>query len=166
MRVLKTDPRAHAHEKLRAPAPLPYVSRKMLAKVAHRLNPPTRCDRCGAPGVKLINNEEIYGRSYGDWPYAYHCSSCGAYVGLHPGTDLPLGTMADTATRRARQQKQRFLVLIETKFGGDRAAAYTWLAQQMGIDARECHFGLFSIEQCRQALAIVQAAEVETNTNQ
>jgi hypothetical protein len=160
MRVLKTDPRAQAHQsKLPAPAPLPHVSSKALAKVAHRLNPPTHCDCCGAPGVKLVDNSEIYKRQYGDWPYAYLCGKCGAYVGLHPHTDLPLGTMADKATRKARQQKRQFLALIESKFCGDRDAGYAWLAEKMGLDPKECHWGLFTLKQCEQAAQIVKEAE-------
>jgi len=161
MRVMKTDPRAHSNQKLNAPAPLPFISRRALAKVAHRLNPPTHCDCCGAKTVELVDNSEIYGRPYGDWHYAYLCRTCDAYVGLHPGTDLPLGTMADKVTRQARQQKRGFLTLIDTGFGGDADAAYVWLAEQMGIDQKECHWGLFTLEQCNRAAQIVSDAETK-----
>ncbi len=39
-----------------------------------------------------------------DWPWVYICEGCGSYVGMHPFTDIPLGTLADAATREARKE--------------------------------------------------------------
>ncbi|HWK69993.1 MAG TPA: zinc-finger-containing protein [Burkholderiaceae bacterium] len=154
--VLGIDPRCLVTQKLPAPAPLPYVSRRALGRVRDRLDPPAKCDCCGGT-VKLVNNSEIYnGRSYGDWPYAYLCTECGAYVGLHPKTDLPLGTMADEETRQARKDtKEPFTDLLE-HFNGDRNAAYEWLAGAMGIEKKYCHFGLFTTEQCDLAWEVIE----------
>lgn len=97
------DLRALSTKKLDAPHPLPHVSRKALKRIKDALPKPTACNCCSAP-VELVENSEIYnGRSFGDWPYAYLCRSCGAYVGLHPDTDLPLGTLADKRLRDARK---------------------------------------------------------------
>ena len=160
--VLGIDPRCLSTKKLKAPPPLPFVSRRALKRVRERLAIPTVCNCCGG-SVRLVNNMEIYnGTEYGDWPYAYRCEHCGAYVGLHPQTDLPLGTMADHATRSARKQKKLFIHLTKSHFKGSRDAAYQWLADSMGIEKRMCHWGVFTIEQCNQAATIIERFISET----
>src|SRR5690606_31465936 len=95
------DPRAYSEGKLVPPAPLPYISRQALHRVKDWMPPPSCCPYCGGP-VRLVKNCEIYrGRAYGAWPYAYWCQPCDAFVGLHPETDLPLGTLADRELREA-----------------------------------------------------------------
>jgi len=98
-----------------------------------------------------VNNSQIYGKEYGDWPWAYRCVGCEAYVGMHPKTYIPLGTLADAETRNARKLgKKPFETVWQSKHM-TRSEAYRQLAAHMGISASECHFGLFSVEQCRHA---------------
>lgn len=100
----------------------------------------------------MATHEEIYGRDYSDWPYAYLCESCGAYVGLHPFTAIPLGTLADKKTRDARKNcKAPFESLWRTG-RMSRNQAYQWLAGKLGIPVNECHFGWFTAEQCETAM--------------
>lgn len=160
------DPRCFVAGKLTPPPPLPFLSRRALSKVKDRLDIPTICSYCKAP-VVLVRNSEIYGgRDYGDWPYAYLCRKCGAHVGLHAKTDIPLGTLADTGTREARRRgKERFLKLLRRNFSGDRRLAYEWLAKQMNIETKQCHFGMFTIAQCNQTEEIIsQALDAGSNT--
>jgi len=146
------DPRANSSERLVAPSPLPHVSRRALARIDHALPAPTECRYCAGP-VELVENSAIYrGRSFGPWPYAYWCEDCDAMVGLHPDTDLPLGTMADKALRTARQQgKAPFERIWRELRLKSRNKAYAWLADQLGIPVAECHFGLFDAERCQEA---------------
>jgi hypothetical protein len=147
------DSRAHSPDKLVPPAPLPHVSRRALLRVADPIAIPTECRYC-ANGVDLVENSAIYnGRCYGDWPYAYLCDCCGAYVGLHPDTDLPLGTMADQRTREARNTCKKAFEPIWRDKHLSRKQAYAWLAGKMALSVAECHFGLFEPEQCKAAEA-------------
>ncbi|MGU1892195.1 hypothetical protein ACSEO2_29510, partial [Pseudomonas aeruginosa] len=66
------DPRANSLEKLVPPAPLPHVSRGALKRIKHPQPIPIGCPHCGGL-VRLVSNRVIYGREYGDWPYAYAC---------------------------------------------------------------------------------------------
>jgi len=151
LEILGVDPRSQSREKLPAPAPLPCVSRRALKRVKDRLVPPTACHRCDG-AVRLVSNDEIYGRQCGDWPYAYLCTECQAYVGLHRGTDLPLGIMADRATINARRAaKIQFMRLTHEHFGGNRTAAYQWLSQALEIAPANCHFGMFTRQQAEAA---------------
>ncbi len=146
-RVLSTKP-------LKAPAPLPHVSRRALRRVKNPVPVPTRCPYC-AGSVELASNAAVYGREYGAWPYLYLCRPCDAYVGLHPDTDIPLGTLADRELREARKASKALFFDALEQHGIDRTEAYRRLAEAMGIPVGECHFGWFTLERCRQASAIL-----------
>lgn len=151
------DQRAISNERIKTVAPLPFISRRALARVKNPVPAPTECRYCGA-GVRLVNNAEIYGREYGDWPYAYLCGGCRAYVGIHPQTDIPLGTLANEELRKARNScKSAFNSLMNVS-GMSRSQAYDWLAHQMEIDVAHCHWGWFEVDQCKQA-AFICASE-------
>ena len=158
---MSIDPRAYSQEKIVPPAPLPYVSRKALKRVKDAMPPPESCPNCGSP-VTLVSHAEIYGgREYGDWPYAYLCSGekCSSYVGLHPDTDLPMGTLADQPTREARKANKGSFHYLQLRKGWTRKQAYTWLSARMGIPASACHWGMFSVEQAQHAGRICRDEE-------
>lgn len=155
---MAVDPRSKSKEPLTPPKPLPVLSRRALGRVKHPLPIPTDCPCCRGTRVELVNNAAIYnGVSHGDWPYAYLCRDCYAYVGLHPGTDLPLGTLADKPTRNARNTCKKPFERIWRSGLLERKTAYAWLAREMGLTAEQCHFGLFNIAMCAQARAICEA---------
>lgn len=127
-------------------------SRKATARVKNPLPAPTICQHCGA-SVKLVSNAEIYGRPYGEWPWAFLCEGCRAYVGLHPFTGIPLGTLADGPTREARKRAKAAFNPIWQRGDMTRSGAYEWLARRMGIaNAEECHIGWFNAEQCERVV--------------
>lgn len=148
-RYKRCDSRAFSDAPLLAPAPLPHIKREALKKVKHALPVPSTC-QCGGT-VELVDNKEIYGKSTGVWPYAYLCRSCSARVGLHPNTDLPLGTLAGPELRKARNICKDSFESIWTERYMSRTAAYKWLAKKLKIAPYKCHFGLFDIAACEQA---------------
>jgi len=147
------DPRAYFLEPLEAPHPLRAVGRKALKRVKDRLPKPNTCRYCGPESrVFIAGHEEIYGgRSYGSWPYVYLCDDCGAYVGIHEGTDLPLGTLANEALRWARRDNKQHFNAVLDETGTKRSEAYQWLADAMGIPVSECHWSWFEVDACKQA---------------
>jgi len=152
------DARALSEEQITPTAPLPHISRRALKRVANPLPAPTDCRYCGEC-VGLVENSEIYrGRSYGEWPYAYLCSGCRAYVGLHPQTDIPLGTLADDSLRKARNASKAEFHSLKDDRGYSRNQAYAWLAKEMGIEVDVCHFGWFEHQDCALALDICRRA--------
>lgn len=151
---MSTDPRIEGEARIAPPAPLPYVSRRALKRVSDRMAPPTECRYCRGP-VELVSNDQIYnGRQYGDWPYAYLCRPCDAFVGLHPNTDLPLGTIANRELREARKESKAAWQRLSKSRGWKRGEAYRWLAGQMEIPASECHFGHFELDRATTALTV------------
>lgn len=126
-----------------------------------RLDPPDRCPFCTGP-VLLVSNEAIYGKTYG-WPLTYRCDDCGARVGCHPGTDIPLGTLADDRTQKARQAAHAAFDATWRPYGTEfRPIAYEKLAEAFGRP--EVHIAWMSIEECRRVMALCKdgyvAAEV------
>lgn len=150
------DPRAYSSERIPLPDvewyPLPYISRTSLKMVLNPLPVPESCSHCGPDSpVFLVNNEEIYGRSFGDWPFAYLCPNCERYVGLHPGTDIPLGTLADRSTRDARKKHKKVFHEMASAMKYTRRQAYQALADEMNIPVEQCHWGWFNEKQCEEA---------------
>lgn len=128
---------------------------------------PERCPCCGGLIVQCVHHEMIYGRAYSDWPWMLACQSCDATVGLHPFTNIPLGTLATRVMRQARMAaKASFNKLwkVSSPTGRSmtqlqpamtRSEAYAWLAAQLGIsDAKECHIGWFGVDQCERVVAV------------
>jgi hypothetical protein len=76
---------------------------------------------------------------------------------MHPFTAIPLGTLADAATREARKLCKPSFERLWLDAGFDRGKAYAWLAEKLGITVQECHFGLFDIATCERAKAACDA---------
>ena len=123
----------------------------------HRLPIPQACPKCGGP-VSVENNRVIYGRSYGAYPWCVVCADrmCGCAVGFHPGTNIPLGTMADQPTRKARSQCKDAFNALWLQGAMTRDRAYEWLARELGLPPEECHIGRFDIDQCNAAMAAIE----------
>jgi len=88
----------------------------------------------------------------------YLCSKCMAYVGCHPGTGRPLGSLANAETRKARLRLHFIFDSIWKKGVMSRKNAYKMLADKLGIKKKvDCHIGLFDINTC------IKAEEILTN---
>ena len=113
------------------------------------------CDYCGTLTL-FVDSKVIYGRSYG---MIYLCPKCNAYVGVHKGTDKPLGRLADAELRKWKNAAHRaFDPLWQYgPFRGKRNAAYSWLAEQMQLPVEKTHIGMFDVEKCRTAIAICES---------
>ena len=149
---MRPDQRAFKVDKIDPPFPLPFISRKALKRVKNPLPAPATCRYCGpSTPVFLGHHDEIYGRAYGEWPYLYLCENCEAYVGLHPFTDIPLGTLANAELRQARKTNKAKFIALQRAKSWSRSRAYQWLADHMGIKVEECHWGWFEVEQCERA---------------
>lgn len=139
------------------PEGLPYVSVTASKRVRDALPIPTACPYCQGK-VILVNNETIYGRSVGDWPFLYACAgSCEAHVGVHADTAIPLGTLANKELRAARQCAKQSFHAMMYKCGISRPDAYKWLSLAMGIPLPQTHYGWWGLERVKQAHTLTEA---------
>ncbi len=129
-------------------------------RVPHKLPVPTSCRICGS-SVHFVNNSELYGRPYGNWPYGYFCGFCQAYVGCHPETDIPMGTMATAGLRNKRRLAHEAFDPLWRSKKISRSKAYKRLAHEMGIPRAECHISWFEVEQCDQVVLVANRLRKE-----
>lgn len=125
-------------------------SRKALKRVGPSLPIPRSCPFCQSK-VKISTHKEVYGKDYGDWPWVYRCEHCDAQVGMHPFTNLPLGTLADKELRNARKRCKAPFESLWRNQQMSRSEAYSALAEHLKISVSACHFGWFDAEQCEEA---------------
>lgn len=134
-------------------------SRRAIARVKNPLPAPSTCPHCQSSEVEIVRNAEIYGRDYGEWPWAFLCRGCRAYVGMRPFTGIPLGALADAPTREARKKAKAAFNPLWESGSMSRSEAYAWLANRLGISrVEECHIGWFDVAQCDRVLAICHEA--------
>lgn len=139
---------AKAFDKASGPKTPWNPSRKATARVTNPLPWPKVCNCCGGP-VDCVSNAQIYGREFGEWPWAFQCLHCRAYVGLHPFTGIPLGTLADGPMRDARKRAKAAFNPLWQDQRMTRTQAYAWLAGALGIaNVEECHIGWFDAATC------------------
>lgn len=119
------------------------------------------CDKCKSDDVWFCENRVIYGRNFGEWPYVFFCRNCGATVGCHKYTEDPMGTMADSQTRKLRQQAHGEFDPIWKDGWLDRSRAYGRLSELMTIPAQDCHFSHMGPRQLRQALFWIEELKAE-----
>jgi len=110
------------------------------------------CDYCGTQ-AELVDSKIIYGKSYGN---IYLCPKCGAYVGVHKGSDCPLGRLANAELRYWKKAAHSAFDPLWKygKFKRQRNAAYRWLAEQMKLPVEKTHIGMFDVAQCKEVIQI------------
>lgn len=126
------------------------------------LKPTPICPYCQKPSEKCTG-KEVYPHMRDLWKKVmFRCVPCKAWVGCHPGSEVPLGRLADAQLRKAKGAAHKaFDDLWHRKMERDgvsqgtaRAAAYIWLGEQMGIKPEACHIGMFDGAQCDQVVAL------------
>lgn len=132
------------------------------------------CLHCGQTAERALG-ASIYPRSphLKDHKF-WRCKPCGAHVGCHPPIHkngykewLPLGRPANNATRRARSQVHAVLDPI-WKAGKTRkqramlrSEVYLYLGTRMKLTRKQTHVGLFTYNQCYEALRILRGRSPE-----
>jgi hypothetical protein len=121
------------------------------------------CPYCGKES-KRVKGDVIYPHRYDlHSKVFYQCSECDAYVGCHPRSDKPLGGLANGDLRRIRSLAHRAFDPLwnEARNESRRRAAYSWLADQLGIPSNQCHIGQFDVETCKKVLDVCRFAKWE-----
>lgn len=121
------------------------------------------CIECGKL-AELVSGEKVYPDRPEYHVRNFYLCGCGAYVGCHAGTEIPLGYPAGSRTRRARADAHAaFDPLIARKMAKDkiakgkaRAAAYKWLAESLGIPGPACHIAHMDAAACARVVALCQ----------
>ncbi len=121
------------------------------------------CDYCRQP-AQLVSGLKVYPhrpdlKSLRFW----RCDPCGAYVGCHKNSPrhAPLGRLANSELRSWKQQAHSNFDPLWKTGRMNRHEAYAWLADQMKIDFKDCHIGMFNVAQCKDVVRIITAKAEE-----
>jgi len=112
-----------------------------------------RCPYCGSHSV-LRSADGIY-RNNDKNTMLYVCSkypACDSYVRVHPGTKIPMGTMADRQLRALRNEAHRNFDQLHKKGLMSKEDAYLWLASILAAPLGQAHIGYLGEYYCRQVI--------------
>lgn len=119
---------------------------------------PKKCPFCNG-NIKYTSNAEVYGREYGNGK-CYLCKKCDAYVGVHDGTNIALGIIANKEMRQLKMQCHDIFDKL-WRNSKQRNELYFKLSKLMNIDRDHCHFGHFDTEELKLALKILKGGELK-----
>mgnify|MGYP001024368657 FL=1 len=114
---------------------------------------PIRCPYCGSTAI-LKDASYVYG-SKSKGGKVYVCSrypECNSYVGVHPGTNIAKGTLADKQLRFKRIQAHQTFDQIWKNHILSKSDAYRWIADKFCLTAKEAHIGEFDLYMCEQLI--------------
>jgi len=116
--------------------------------------PPIICQYCERV-ADLVCGDMIYPhRQDLAHKWFYRCLVCQAHIGCHPGTQKPLGILANARLRKLKMAAHAVFDPIWQSGEMARPSAYKWLAEKMGIDRKDAHIGMFSEERCQLAIEV------------
>ncbi|MEY8482603.1 zinc-finger-containing protein [Lachnospiraceae bacterium 48-21] len=112
-----------------------------------------RCPYCGSPAV-LRDASYVYGpNSFGGKVYVCsHYPACDSYVGVHQGSNLPKGSLANRTLRQKRVKAHQIFDQLWKRGIFSRQDAYRWLADKFCLEIRQAHIGKFSDYMCDQLI--------------
>lgn len=116
------------------------------------------CQYCNQPAQLLRGSELHRGRDDLSEQFFWVCRPCDAWVGCHPRSDRPLGTLAQLSLRRWRSRAHELFDPLWRREPKKRSQRYRWLADRLGIHPDQCHIGMFTIEQCKKVVEICKQA--------
>ena len=111
---------------------------------------PKICRYCGGKIIKS-KTHVLYGKGN---ETIYLCTMCNAYVGCYPGTDKPMGKVANTVLRLKRQETHQVFDALWKKQGWTRSAAYRWLAKSLQMSEENAHIGMMEMDDCERVIRL------------
>ena len=119
-----------------------------------------KCQYCGRPAV-LRPAAFVYGdRAVEEHVYAcVNYPACDSYVGVHRGTLMPKGTLANGDLRNHRIRAHQMFSLFWANGIMTKKEAYRWMRYKFSLTEEQAHIGSFSeymcgqlMDECRKAL--------------
>ena len=113
------------------------------------------CPYCGAAAV-LQKGSFVYGDKSKE-EYLYVCSNyprCDSYVGVHTGTKIPKGILANPELRNKRIKTHKVFDLLWKRGLMTKKEAYRWMEYAMGLPRDSGHIANFSDYRCDELVQI------------
>lgn len=120
-----------------------------------------KCDYCGNDAEKVTGADVYPHRPDLSEKIIYRCTPCEAHVGCHPGSDKPLGRIANKTLRKAKMEAHAAFDPLWRGRKMSRGMAYAWLAQSLNMRPDDCHIGMMDVADCKRVVAAVNAKMAE-----
>jgi hypothetical protein len=113
------------------------------------------CPYCNN-STNRIKGLEIYGKNtpWSDLDFML-CRPCWAYAGVHRESGIALGSVANSTLRNKRKAAHQVFDRLYKEAHLTRSQAYTWLANQLNLDRKLTHIGMFGEESCDLVIELV-----------
>ena len=114
-----------------------------------------KCPYCGSTAV-LQKASLVYGVNAID-EHLYVCShypECNSYVGVHKGTLIPKGTLANGDLRNKRIQTHKVFSQLWRNGIMNKKQAYRWMQYKFCLSPEQAHIGQFSEYRCDELMRI------------
>ena len=111
------------------------------------------CPYCGSRAI-LQKGSYVHGEKSKE-EYLYVCSKypkCNSYVGVHKGTKIAKGVLADPQLRHKRICAHRIFDTIWKRKLMTKKEAYRWMEYAMGIPSDMAHIAGFSDYRCDELM--------------
>lgn len=109
-----------------------------------------RCPYCGSHSV-LRSADGIY-KDNSNGAMLYVCKNypkCDSYVRVHPGTRIPMGTLANGELRALRMEAHRHFNQLYMSGIMSKQDAYQWLSAVLAAPMSQTHIGYLGEYYCR-----------------
>lgn len=116
-----------------------------------------RCQYCGGT-VVLRSADGIYHDNSKN-TMLWVCSNypnCDAYVRTHPGTTIPVGTLANHELRALRNKAHHYFDQLYLSGMMSKQDAYLWLAGLLQVPLSKAHIGFLGEYYCMQVIEASQ----------
>lgn len=118
------------------------------------------CDYCQQE-AKQVGGKEVYPHRPDLYDKQFFiCWPCGARVGCHPDTNVPLGRLANAELRKMKSLAHQCFDPLWKERGIPRGKAYGLLAKSMNMSRKDCHIGLFDETLCKQVIYLCNSGEI------
>ncbi len=113
-----------------------------------------KCQYCNKQAEKVTGLTIYPHRPDLENKFFYQCKPCNAYVGCHPDSDNPLGTLANPALRRYRNDARYEFDRLWRSQALTRKQSYRQLREWIDIKPSHCHVAMFNEEQCKLTIEL------------
>ena len=109
-----------------------------------------RCPYCGGPVVYRSADGIYHDNSRGTMLYVCsHYPQCDAYVRVHAGTKIPVGSLANHELRTLRRTAHHYFDQLHQLGLMSKQDAYQWLAELISAPLSEAHIGYLGEYYCK-----------------
>ena len=108
-----------------------------------------RCPSCGQK-LTLVTGKKLHPYTIEAWKkYFWMCCECLMWVGCHPNSKKPLGTVADYELRQLRIECHDLIDPLWKSRQIERRELYDKLSKFLQLPIEETHIGLFDKKTCK-----------------